>query len=270
MAGANRVGTHRPQNFQLTLQRAGRNGATQRTKIVVQTDALDIDRLTIQEKALIDGKLHRAYAQRRGIGVHRLPVHRDRRDHLIQIGRVGRPALRIGHNKRLVEIMLRSRRHTLGGLRIRHRLAQRIEDHRGEDHVGGNSRCIRNFGAQTNGCPLIGNVGGRDVGAPVSNVNRVHFRQPDVAIHTSTRIPATAIRLDINPDGDVVWFPAKFHMRCKVVTKPDIAIRAASQQMPVDPDLAVHIHTVKVDGDFMATIRLGQGKNLPIPPDASG
>ena len=101
-------------------------------------------------------------------------------------------------------------------------------------------------------------------------MDQVHFCEPDIPIDAGPRIPATATRFDIGTDGDVVWLAAIFQVGRQVVAQTHISIGALTQQVPIDPDLAVHIHTVKIDSDFFAFVGFRQSESFAIPTDASG
>ena len=101
-------------------------------------------------------------------------------------------------------------------------------------------------------------------------MDRVHFHEPDMAIDAGPRIPAAATRLDIGTDGNLVWLAAIFQVGRQVVAQTHISIGALAQQVPIDPDLAVHVDTVKIHGDFLSLVRFGKRERFAIPTDASG
>ena len=102
------------------------------------------------------------------------------------------------------------------------------------------------------------------------DMDRVHFHEPDIPIDAGPRIPAAATWLDIGTNGDVVWLAAVFQVGREVVAQTHISIRALTQQVAIDPDLAVHIDTVKIHGDFLAFVRFGKRERFAIPTDAAG
>lgn len=201
--------------------------------------------------------------------IYGLSTNLDRRKNLIHIGRIGAPELRLGDDELLIKFLHRTTENTLGGIRIRHRLTRRIHNHGAEHDIRCFTRLILHFGAKSNGGFFLGNLRRRDIGAPVGDMDLVHFHEPDMAIDSGTRIPATATRLDIGTDGNVVWLAAVFQIGREVVAQTHISIRAMPEKVPIDPDLAVHIHAVKIDGDFFAFVRFRQSEGFAIPPDAT-
>ena len=104
----------------------------------------------------------------------------------------------------------------------------------------------------------------------MGNVNRVHFHEPDTTVDSGARIPATAIRFHIGSNGDVVFLRPVFQVGREVVAETHVSTRALAQKMPVDPDLAVHVNTVKIDGDFLAFVRFRKRESLAIPAHTPG
>jgi Arc/MetJ family transcription regulator len=53
----------------------------------------------------------------------------------------------------------------------------------------------------------------------------------------------------------------------EIITEADEAIRFASEELAVDPDLAVHVHPVELDDDLLAGA-VRKRETFPIPADA--
>ena len=68
----------------------------------------------------------------------------------------------------------------------------------------------------------------------------------------------------------MVWLAAVFQIGREVVAQTHISIRALTQQVAIDPDLAVHIDAVEINGDFLALVRFGKRERFAIPTDAAG
>ena len=156
------------------------------------------------------------------------------------------------------------------GFRLGHLVAFLVENHRSELHLRGLAGFVFHLREQADGGLFLRNLRRRDRRAPVGDMDRVHFHEPDMAIDAVPWIPATATRFDIGTDGDVVFLGAIFQVGRQVVAKTHISIGALTQQVPIDPDLAVHVDAVKIDGDFLAFVRFGNRECLAIPPHPSG
>ena len=156
------------------------------------------------------------------------------------------------------------------GFRLGHLAAFLVENHRSELHLRGLGGFVFHLRAQADGGLFLRNLRRRDRSAPVGDMDRVHFHEPDIPIDAGPRIPAAATWLDIGTDGDVVWLTAVFQVGREVVAETHISIGALTQQVPIDPDLAVHVDPVEIQGDFLALVRFGKRERFAIPTDAAG
>ena len=102
--------------------------------------------------------------------------------------------------------------------------------------------------------------------APVVHMYRIHLHQPYVTVDTGAGIPAgvrllAIIRLHYN----YVRLASIPQIRRQVITKRYITIRAESQRMTIDPNLAIPVNPVEININNLTPIRLRKGKCLSIP-----
>ena len=95
MAGADGVGAHLLEDFDLPLQRGDIHDGAKRAEVRMITHALDADVLAVQEKAFIGVKLDSANAEGSLVRVHTLAVLDDGSDDDITLRILERPQFRM-------------------------------------------------------------------------------------------------------------------------------------------------------------------------------
>lgn len=237
----------------------------------MEADAEDLQRLSVQEEALIRIEPHETDAERGFIPIDGTPPDPHGRNGPIKGGSIHGPQLRVRDLHLLQHGGIRSRRNadppgaalpdpvTLGIIKRR----LQLDGHR----IGG---IVAQCGPDGHGC-LIRSDGRRcDEGSPKSDVDRMGPYQPDVSVDSRTGIPP-GIRLFriIHPDDQYILLRPIIQTGRQVIPERDITIRPISEQMTVEPHPALLVNAVEIDKEAFVTITLRNGKTLPVPSDAA-
>ena len=92
--------------------------------------------------------------------------------------------------------------------------------------------------------------------------------QPHMTINSGAGIPAQGrFERIVHPHGQDVGRAVGFQKFGEIITEADEAVGSASEELAVDPDLAVHINPVELDDDLLAG-GVRKRETFPIPADA--
>ena len=260
VAGADGVAAHFLQDLNLPLQRAGVDGRAERAEVVMVANAVERHALAVQQKSVVRRELDGADAERRFVAVHQFAVLFDGGDGDIALRFLDAPqvsdcAMTIWPSVRLG--LVRGDFHAVGGERrdgfAPGAVRVEFENFIFHRHGGVGVRVIVHVDLDIHRRRLGADLRRGDISAPVRDVDRRGFDQPDVAVNAAARIPARGIRRIVEADGDDV-VRAEFDERRQVHAPRGVAIGPAADELAVEPDRRVGHRAVHVQIDFFALV----------------
>ena len=271
--GADGVDADLLERFEPPFPDAERHGRAEGAAIVVETDALDFEILSVEPEAGGGLEPELANAERRHIVVKRSAALADFDDGAVKHWTVKVPELRILDADVLLEIRGFTGRnglgHCLGGL---YGFVIGSND-------GGLHRYLSRGVGLVDHCGLhmdhglVGfDLGRGDERAPLVDVDRVGCYQANVAINARPAVPARS-RLSgiIGAHGeDIRLVFAEVQMPGQFVAETDVTVGPLAEVEAVDPDVAVGHDAVEVDEDATLGIIRRKYEMLAIPADAGG
>ena len=107
-----------------------------------------------------------------------------------------------------------------------------------------------------------------DVYAPRLNVCVVGGDEGDMPVDTRTCVPAAVATFVADADGEDVVGAGWSQVWCKVVIERGVAVGMVAEVVTVEPDIAVHVNAIEVDGDVGCACLL-QGEVLAVESRAA-
>jgi len=104
----------------------------------------------------------------------------------------------------------------------------------------------------------------------MGHMDRIHRHQPGVPVDARAGIPARGGLRSVVHFHSHHIVAAGIQVRGKVVGETDVPERPLPQELAVDPDFAVLVGAIDLDGHLPVFIRRGQAEMLPVPPDSRG
>ncbi len=232
MGGADGVATHVAQQQQLAADGIAADSGTQRTEVVVQTDAPELTHLAVEHETHVGHDLYTANTK--GCSDVFLPFAIDIQacTCLVEVRRLGRPE----QWGREGEVLLQRQvvaDIVVAGERVHHLAGGLADEPRAEGDMFAEG--VLHARAEVDGRQSVGDVRGGDVRAPHRHVRARRGDEVHVAIEPRTRVPAAALLAVAQADSDDV-------RRVGAEIGRDVAVESVVAVGPVAGFLPVHIH----------------------------
>ena len=265
MAGAYGVDARALQDLELPLGGRPVDRHAQRAQIGMIANTLDFDVPPVQQEAFLRVEGDGADAEWRGVAVHHAAAIHDFAHQRVQVGVVDIPPLGLGHAQAAGDGQAAAsgdNRRTAG---LRHLPVARIEDRTAERHVGLLIRAVEQLSLHRHAALYRGHLGCGDVGTPQPHAHRAGDIEPHVAIDSRAGIPARRMVLGREPHSQHILAGAEAKVRSEVEREADIAVRPASQFLPVQPHPRVGHSAIEQHAEIAPAPAFGDGEMLAIP-----
>ena len=272
VAGADGVAAHRAERFQAALPDPLGHGRAHATAVVMQADAVELHVLAVDQAALVGVETHLPDPQRRVVLVQDAVLILERGSQAVQVGRIDGPEIGIGNHEPGLEIPLTAGRDLtrfskLGAVDDLPILVEEFRVHRVLAVV---LAFILDLGHDCDGGGVLGDLRCGDDDAPAIDMHLARDQQPRMPVDARARVPAgVGLEGVVDADGQHVR-AVELEVLGQIVGEADVAAGPLAERVAVDPDLAVLVDAVELDGDLLALAGRGQAKRLAIPADAGG
>ena len=291
MGDTNGVDTHFLHHLHLTFNRCGIADRTQCALIMMHAHTMQFHRLTVEFECRpfffrlgCGQELRPAKTESGFVGILDLIVDQNLGLHFIKRRRIGRPQPRMIGSHGLRHIHLTVCRYGL--CFARDRLTKRrtilvIEYGAAHLYIDRFLGLVFNRRADVDRnvsrLRLTGDIRCGNYRTVLCNVHRIGHSHVYIAINTAARIPATRLISDVAALGDICnldcndifRFSITNYIVCNVKRERNIAIGIISDLLSIDPDVTIHIDTIKVNVDAFSLQFCWQHKTLSVPSCAA-
>ena len=272
---ADGVAAHLLQDSDLTLDGGAVVDRAKSALVVMHANALELDVLAIERKAVVDVVVEPTIAIDRVVRIDDLAVNLDLGTNRVEVGGLGRPQARVGSVDLGIDGLGLACGHSLSvgghGADGLLGIATLGEDGLHERHGGIFVAIVDDGGGKLGGHGAAGlalQAGGGHMHAVLGNGDLVGHHEIDVTTDTGTGVPTAGGNLVVDLDGDGILL-ARLEVRGKVEREGRITIRMVAQLGAVDPNGGIHVDTIEIDADLLARKSAIDKEALAIPADTA-
>ncbi len=270
MAGANGVAADFPQLLKAGPPEFFRHGCPQRSAVVMQTDPLDFQILTIEEKSFVGVKADRADAEGHNGFVKNSFPRRQHSFQTIQKGLLRTPQQGLLKGKVLTLNEPVAGPDVAADFLRRGLTAGRVKNSQSNLHRRRLHRSVKEGAFDGKGGLSAVQWFGLHIDTPGHKVQGAGDNQTDMAIDSRPAVPPRISKIGmVRPHRDNIR-AVKPKMLRQLILKADIPERPHPQIVSVYPYFGVFIDTVKLNQNNFPFPRRLDRKGLPVPADAPG